>query len=51
MASTQTQPKADQPRVESGQLKRLDSPPSLTTRTTGIKTLGNRSTARKSKRS
>lgn len=35
--SGQTAPKADQPRVSTGSLKRNESAPSLTQRTTGIK--------------
>jgi hypothetical protein len=38
-----TQPKADQPRVDTGSLKRNESTPNLTYRQTGVKNTGGRS--------
>ena len=50
MAERQVQPKADQPRVSTGELKRMDAPASMQYRTEGIKSYSGRSTKRESRK-
>ena len=50
MAEKMVQPKADQPRATTEQLKRVDQMPGLTYRQTGVKTYGTRTQQRSSKR-
>ena len=45
-ASQQTQPKADQPRVSTESLKRLDQMPSLTRSNSGVKNMAGGRTQR-----
>ena len=44
MAERQVAPKADQPRVTTGELSRMDKPASMQYRTEGIKSYSGRST-------
>ena len=50
MAERQVAPKADQPRVSTGELSRMDKPASMQYRTEGIKSYSGRSTPRNTRK-
>lgn len=50
MAERQVQPKADQPRVTTGQLERADKPASMQYRTEGIKSYSGRTSPRNARK-